>query len=72
MSDEAGDVSFESQKILDFNYDVVGIKDKHNTYHNEVKIQLQGFLQENKENKPGKVLKGRNILAIEVAIWVKG
>ena len=44
VSDEAGDVSFESQKILDFNYDMVGIKDKHNTYHDEVKTQLQGFL----------------------------
>ena len=26
VSDEPGDVSFESQKILDFNYDLIGIK----------------------------------------------
>ena len=74
VSDEPGDVSFESQKILDFNYDLIGIKTKQNTYHDEVKNLLLDFRKKNPINlsKTTKILKGKNILAIEAAIWVKG
>ena len=74
VSDEPGDVSFESQKILDFNYDQIGIKTKQNIYHKEVKNLLLDFKKKNSinQNKTSKILKGKNILGIEAAIWVKG
>ena len=72
-SSEAGDVSFES-KIMDHNYDQIGIRATANPYHFDIKNLLSQYLKKNNtmHNTVGKILQSKNILAIQAGLWMRG
>ena len=72
-SDIDGDLS---EDACNYNYDVIGLKEPTNPFHNEVKNVLTAYYrrlgdENDSENDPVSILQSSTLLAVEIQIYMK-
>lgn len=72
-SDIDGDLSADA---LNYNYDVINLKEDTNPYHNAIKDVLTAYYKhigedKNEENDPTRALQSRTLMAVDIQYYMK-